>query len=144
MLGISEAITRQSKAAILISGGVIMALAGAWFVYVHFDFLRQSERSQGTVVEMISERGARGMSLLYPRVQFWPENAGDQIVFRARPGLWPSPFETGDLVVVAYNPNQPADAKIVSFWTLWFLPAVMILFGGACVFAGRNTLQKSD
>ena len=123
----------------------MIALAGAWFVYAHFDFLQQSERSQGTVVEIISERSARGMELLYPLVQFWPENAGEQIVFRARPGLRPSPFETGDLVVVAYNPNHPAEAKIVSFWTLWFLPAVMILFGAACVFAGRHTLcKKSD
>ena len=142
MFGNNEATMRRSKAATLIGVGVIMALAGAWFVYAHIDFLRQTERSQGTIVEMISERSARGMPLLYPVVQFSPENWGEQIVFRARPGLWPSPFEVNDLVVVAYDANQPADAKIVSFWMLWFLPAVMILFGGACVFAGRHTLQK--
>jgi len=121
----------------------MMALAGAWFVDAHFSFLRQSDRSQGTVIEMISERGARGMTLLYPLVQFWPENADEQIVFRAQPGLWPSPFATGDVVTVAYNPDQPVDAKIISFWTLWFLPAVMILFGGACIFGGRHTLQNA-
>lgn len=120
----------------------MMALAGMWFTYAHYDFLQQSERSPGTVVEIISERGARGMPLLYPVVEFFPEDRDEEIVFRARPGLWPSPYEVGDHVLVAYDSIDPADAKIVSFWMLWFLPVVMMLFGGACVFAGWHTLRE--
>ncbi len=142
MIKVSRATKRLFNAVILIGGGAIMALTGAWFTYAHYDFLQQSERSPGTVVEIISERGARGMPLLYPVVEFLPEDMTEEIVFRARPGLWPSPYEVGDPVLVAYEANDPTDAKIVSFWMLWFLPAVMILFGGACVLAGRHTLRS--
>lgn len=43
---------------------------------------------------------------------------------------------------MAYDPDDPDDARIVSFWMLWFLPGVMILFGLACLYAGRHTMTK--
>ena len=72
-------------------------------------------------------------------VRFQPLGRSTGIVFRAKPGLWPSPFDTGDRVVVAYDPD---DVRIVSFWMLWFLPGVTILFGLGCLLAARDTMKK--
>jgi len=64
-------------------------------------------------------------------------------VFKAGPGLWPSPFAVGDAVTVAYDRDAREHAMIGSFWTLWFLPAATAALGVACVFAGRDSLRKA-
>ena len=120
-----------------------MMIAGIWIAIATLDFVRHAERASGTVTEVVGERGARGSKLCFPVVRYRPREQGSSVVFKARPGLWPSPFSVGDDVIVAYKKDDPNDAKIVSFWTLWFMPAVLTLFGLACLLAGLHTLRKS-
>ena len=47
------------------------------------------------------------------------------------------------LVEVAYDREDPKQAKIVSFWTVWFVPLVLALFGVACLFAGTHTVRQN-
>lgn len=133
---------KRLSAAFLTVGGVALFVAGLWFGISDFTFLRKADRAPGVVIEIVGKRGARGAMLYYPVVRFRPSGASTGIVFMAKPGLWPSPFDTGDRVVIAYHPNDPDDAKIVSFWMLWFLPGVMILSGMACFWAARDTFKK--
>jgi hypothetical protein len=65
---------------------------------------------------------------------------GREIEFFGRGGSGTS-YREGDVVTVAYDPEKPIDAHIVSFVDLW-LPAVVawgvaILFGG-CVWLSRH------
>ena len=96
----------------------------------------------GTVIEVVGERGAKGTKLYHPLVRYEPAPGGASVTFKAEPGMWPSPFDVGDAVTVAYDQDDPSDANIVSFWTLWMLPLTLLAFGLGCLIAGRHTLIK--
>lgn len=121
-----------------------MLTVGAWFGVTSFDFTRHAERAPGVVTQIVGKRSARGMTLYYPMVRFRPAGHGDEIEFEAGPGLWPSPFAVGDAVTVAYDRGTHENAEILSFWTLWFLPAATAALGVGCVFAGRDSLRKAQ
>lgn len=131
---------KRFQAALLTLGGLTLLGVAAWMAVDAARFLDQSERAPGRVVDLVSRR-VRGSDLHRPVVQFRP--AGDAIVveFVAWPGLWPAPYAPGDEVVVAYRPDAPTDARVVSFRMLWLMPLLTGLFGGACVFAGWHTAR---
>lgn len=130
------------KGGFLLIGGAALVITGLWIGISNLGFLYQAKRAPGIVSEIVGERSVRGTILYRPVVRFQPDGNGGHIVFKAKPGLWPSPFDTGDRVVVAYAEDNPDNAKIVSFWMLWFLPGVTALFGWACLFAGRSIMRK--
>jgi hypothetical protein len=131
------------KAVVLVVGGLALGAGGVGFVLVNLAFLDATERVPGEVVAIARERGVRGMPLHFAIVHYRPAGSRKPLEFKAKPGLWPSPFSVGEVVVVAYDPTDPRHAKIVSFWTLWFLPAAMAVFGVACVWAGCLTWTKT-
>lgn len=133
---------KRLNVAVLLAGGVLLVLGGLWFAQVNYDFLQGAERAPGEVVEVVAKRGVRGATLYYPVVRFRPRSRDEAVEFTAKPGLWPGLFEAGEVVAVAYRPAEPADAKIVSFWMLWFLPAVTVLFGLACIYAGLDIARR--
>jgi hypothetical protein len=134
---------KRLNAAVLVAGGAMLLFLGIWWGWFNADFIRDAERAPGEVVELIARRSAKGMTLYYPVVRYRPGADAAPVDFTARPGLWPSPFEVGDGVSVAYRPGAPAEAMIVSFWMLWFLPAASILLGLACLYAGRDVARKA-
>ena len=133
---------KRLNAGILVIGGLALICVGVWFGVANFRFVQEAQRAPGEVVKIVAERGARGMKLYHPVVRFQAAGGGTDILFKAKPGLWPSPFDAGDEVEVAYDPDDPEGARIVSFWMLWFLPGISILSGLACLFAGRDTYRK--
>lgn len=134
---------KRLNAAVLIAGGAMLIVLGGWWGWFNADFIRGAERSRGEVVELIGRRSAKGMTLYYPVVRYRPGADAAPVDFTAKPGLWPSPFEVGDGVTVAWRLSDPTEAVIVSFWTLWFLPAASILLGLACLYAGRDVARKA-
>ena len=129
------------SAAFLLIGGLALIVTGAWFAIDNARFIDGAHRAHGIVEDVVGRRGARGQMLYYPVVRYRPAG-GDEIVFTAKSGLWPSPFNVGDPVTVAYQPTGSDNAKIVSFWMLWFLPGAVLIFGIGGVFAGWHTLKK--
>jgi len=89
----------------------------------------------------VAKRSAKGMTLYHPQVTFVTPRDGRPVNFRSRIGLWPSPFAVGEKVTVAFDPADPGTAKIVSIWTLWFLPGCMIALGLLAVVLGRTKLK---
>ena len=122
--------------------GLVLAGAGVWIVGDTQVFLSHADRAAGTVVSLAKVRGAKGTRLYHAIVQYHRPEADETVTFKSRPGLNPSPFSVGDHVTVAYRSSDPVGARVISFWTLWFLPCAMIALGGGCVFAGRSTLIK--
>lgn len=125
----------------MIIAGLGLALVGLWFVIDGAVFLSKTQRVSGTVVSLDKVRGGKGMPLYYPIVSFQRTDMVEPVIFKSRPGLWPSPFAAGDQVTVAYLRDDPPSARVVSFWTLWFLPACTVLLGTGCMVAGRSTLR---
>ena len=122
--------------------GMGLVGAGVWFTADHAVFVSKAGRVAGTVVSLEKVRGAKGTPLYYPMVRYQSAEIGEPVIFKSQPGLWPSPFAVGDKVTVAYTPGDPASARVVSFWTLWFLPVCMILLGAVSMIAGLSTLTK--
>lgn len=140
-----KTLKRRLTAGILLVGGVALVLTGLWFVTANANLLRHAERAPGEVVDIVEERGARGAKLYYPVVRYRPRQQDASITFKATPGLvWASPFDVGERVTVAYKEGDPEDAMIVSFWMLWFMPVILMVFGAGCLFAGRQTLAKTE
>lgn len=137
--------TRRDRlsAVVLVVGGMALIFGGVGFALSHLAFLDAAERGTGEVVAIARERGVRGMPLHFAIVRYRPSGSREPLEFKAKPGLWPSPFSVGDEVVVAYDPGDPGHAKIVSFWTLWFLPGAMGVLGIACIGAGLHTWTKA-
>jgi hypothetical protein len=125
--------------AILLAGGLTMISGGIWYAHDTITFLEATKRTHGTVLELKRERGVRGIRLDHPIVRFVvPETGRDQI-FKSKIGLWPSPFDVGERVEVAYDPGNPKHAKINSLWTLWLPPVALTVFGLLCFGAGALT-----
>lgn len=129
------------KAAFLLVGGVLLLGVGAWFAAAHADLARNGGRAPGVIIDF-DVRSVRGTKMYHPIVRFRPADAAD-VQFTERAGLWRSLFEIGESVKVLYAQEDPSKAKIDSFWTLWFLPLCMLLFGVACLVAGRYSFPKS-
>ena len=122
--------------------GLGLGVGGGWFVYVNASFIADSQRAAGIVVRLDAKRGSKGMMLYHPVVAFRASREGRRVTFRSRTGLWPSAFEVGEKVTVANRPGDPGNAKIVSFWTLWFLPGCMIAIGMLALALGRAKLNR--
>ena len=122
--------------------GLGFAAGGGWFVYVNGSFMADAQRAAGIVVRLDAKRGTKGMTLYHPVVAFRASRGGRRVTFRSRIGLWPSAFEVGESVTVAYQPGDPGKAKIVSILTLWFLPGCMIGLGLLALVLGRAKLKS--
>ncbi len=136
--------TKRLAGYFLVVGGIVMLVAGIWFIGEAMEFLDTTARTDGTVVALKRERGAKGMAEDHPVVRFVSPESGETVEFKSRFGMWPSPFTVGEEVEVAYDPAHPSRADINSFWTIWLLPLLLAAFGLACFAAGVHTLRSTE
>jgi len=127
----------------LFIGGLALVGAGFWYAGEADAFLAQAQYTEGTIVEMKRERSTKGLRQDHPIVRFIEPETGKERTFKSKLGPWPSPFEQGERVEVAYDPGESEKAAINSFWTVWLPPSATILFGLACLVAGSATLRNT-
>ena len=125
---------------LLLIGGMALVAGGSWFAVDNFRFVRAAESTVGSVVALHRRRGARGSTRVHPIFEYRDPVSGRVVRSESKFGVWPSPFDVGDDVMVAIS-NQPPRVEIDSFWTLWFLPLLLAVFGIACLLAGRSILR---
>lgn len=135
--------TKRWAGWLLLAGGLVLATAGGWFVIEGANFLERTARTHGTIVALMRERSAKGLKEDHPVVRFVPPETGKPVEFKSRFGMWPSPFAVAERVEVAYDPADPVQARINSFWTIWFIPILICAFGLACLAAGLQTLRRT-
>jgi Protein of unknown function (DUF3592) len=85
-------------------------------------------RADGIVIDLIVERDSDGDDMSYPRVRFMTA-AGESVEFTGSVGSRPAAFDIGEAVAVLYDPAKPRDARIDSFFQLWFGPLVLGFLG---------------
>ena len=129
------------RAVFLLAGGLGMLIGGIWYAREAAVFLQETQKTAGMVIDLKRERGVRGTREDHPIVRFVISETGREAVFKSKVGLWPSPFEVGETVEVAYDPGDPKQVEINSFWTLWLPPVAMMVFGALCLGAGLLTLR---
>ncbi|MEU4579910.1 DUF3592 domain-containing protein [Nonomuraea sp. ATR24] len=110
---------------VLLGVGVALAVSSA-------SFLSSAGRADGTVVDMTerittkprnSDGHRRRESVWYPTVEF--SVGGRTYTFRDSTGSNPPSYATGESVPVAYDPGDPADARIASFSSGFLGPLIV-------------------
>ncbi len=100
-------------------------------------FVAGAELTVGTVVEL-ERRESRdsdgNRSVTYYPVVRYPLPAGGEHQFRSSTGSNPPSYRQGQQVEVLYLPNNPYEARINGFFSLWGMP--LILSGMGLAFAG--------
>lgn len=113
--------------------GVVILIASRWIATNAYEFTEHALRTQGTVVELQQAESKRSSnkrrsSVYYPIVTFSTSD-GQNITFRESVGTNPPAYEQGETVDVLYLPDNPNDARIKDWLSLWLLPTVFFSFG---------------
>ncbi|WP_013320872.1 DUF3592 domain-containing protein [Gloeothece verrucosa] len=117
-------------------------LFGSWLSFSGTqDFLKNSVSSVGTVIDLRvkSSYDHDGGSIYYPRVSFQTEKA-EKIDFESNFGTNPPAYKVGQQVPVLYHPDNPDQAQIKSFWSLWFVSILLLGMGGIFTVVGLSLL----
>ncbi len=127
-------------------------LVGTFFLCKNTsEFLDKAIISQGIVVDLVDSHSSSDDSVTYrPLVQFIDENE-NSIEFLSSSSSNPPSYSVGEKVEVLYNQENPNDAKIKGFFSIWggvtILGIMGIVFfgiGGAIFLSNRmksNTLK---
>lgn len=122
--------------------GLFFAIIGAVVIFVGW-LLQQSIREQlntmisgtGTVVEIIKVDEVGEDPRFYPVIEFRTQ-AGEVVRFEGKTGGSEFAYRIGQQVAILYDPQFPQDARIDSWFELWFPPFAVILLGGGALVAG--------
>jgi hypothetical protein len=114
--------------ALAIVGTALLAAAAKTYVGTSA-FLDTAIRVPGSVVDSVHHG-----KYSYPVIAYL-DRAGDRHTFESPFGSNPSTHEINESVVVVYAPGAPSRALIYGFWTLWFVPLLMLVLGLAAYVA---------
>lgn len=105
--------------------------------------------AKGTVIDLILDRTERSShGVYYPVIRFKTAR-GEAIDFKSSTGSNPPTYKKGAQVQVRYLPDNPYQAKIDSFFSIWFFcilaAGIGIIFsgiGGAMLVIWMNSVKK--
>lgn len=87
-------------------------------------FVDGAERASGTVIELERRQSGDDGPSYYPVVRF-TDAAGNDVTFTSSTGSNPPSKREGDKVDVLYDPRNPREAELDSFFSLWFGPLMV-------------------
>jgi hypothetical protein len=103
-------------------------LIGASFLYKNTSaFIHEATRAEGIVVDLLPSHSSNDTSYTYRPVVHFTDQSGETIEFASSVSSNPPSYEKGEKVDVLYRPEEPRNARIYGFFSLW---------GGAVIVAG--------
>lgn len=128
--------------AFLLCGYAALA-AGIYFLLANTVFWIRAEAASGTVVgwqamEHRPTSRTRFANVDPARaivVSFTPAG-GEEIIFATEWGSGKAAYASGEKVTVLYDPDEPADARIRGFVSLYVGPLLLLVFGAVFWFVG--------
>jgi len=113
-------------------GGLLFAI-GAFLFFRTRNFISKAQEVQGTVVQMVWSSSSDGGGGYSPVYQF-RAISGQMITVQDSLSSSPPMFEVGQTIDVLYDPENPQNARIKKFWSLYFVPILLggmgLIFGG--------------
>lgn len=111
-------------------------------------FLARAQQAPGTVVELREVRDSEGSSTWKPVVRF-ETASGRGVSFADSVSSKPAAYDVGEAVTVLYLPEEPEEAHIKGFSSLWLGTAILgglgLAFsgvGGGIIYATRAGEKK--
>ncbi|MEM6777459.1 MAG: DUF3592 domain-containing protein [Planctomycetota bacterium] len=98
------------------------------------DFLRDAKRTTGTIVDLHPKTNDDGDLLFKPTFAF--AIGGRDYSVSTYGHVSPSPGNVGDRVVVLYDPDFPANARLDTFAYTWAIPTLTFILG--CLFGATH------
>jgi hypothetical protein len=116
-------------------------LGGAYFAYHHTSqFLASAVTAQGTVIDLARSgqtgSGTGTTSSTYRPVVSFEDHNGEPVEFISTLGSNPPSYRKGDQVGVLYLEDDPQDAVINSFMSLWFVAVLLGAMGTVFLLVG--------
>jgi len=90
--------------------------------------IARADKADGSVIDLIGERDSDGDTIYYPRVRY-VTLSGTPVEFTGSVGSSPPAFAVGEPVSVLYDPAEPEQARIDSFFQLWFAALILGVIG---------------
>ena len=126
--------------------GLFALITGVVLGFKRSELLRSGLRTQGVVVDQfksVSSTIGEGTARItetsvsyYPVVEFLTQR-GATIRFRGATGSGVPDYETGAVVKVVYRPDDPQQAKILTFSQFWLGPLVVTVAVSRRFFRGN-------
>lgn len=127
----------------LMAGGLALLGGGLYLVNREYELSSIGLPAQGKVVKVIEHTVSKGGANYYPNVTF-NTSQGEIITFEAT-GIVGS-YKVGDTADVIYNPQNPHNAEINTFWAMWVIPLIVTLVGlvafGVSIYILSNLFRK--
>ncbi len=124
---------------LLIGVGV---LVGDFFVVKStMSFLSNSEKVEGSVIDIVKSRSSDGDYMYRPEISF-VDTTGQTITFTLSISSSMPTYQVGEKVSVLYDKNNSQSAKINTFFQLWFGPIIMTVLGVIFFLVGLLVLIK--
>ncbi len=111
--------------------GIAMLIGSIYILKDNIQFVSNSLKAEGRVVEILSESSDNRKFYFAPRVSFF-DSVGKEIIFDSKQysnSNNRSTYEIGEIVSVYYDKNDSKIAKINSFSELWLWFTVLIILG---------------
>ena len=108
-------------------GLVILVGSFIWINHTS-NFLDQCLETKGIVVQLNWDYD-EGVAHAYPVFQFINQNTGEEITAQGSSGSNPPDYHVGQEVDILYNPENPYDVKVNSFWDIWGGPIILAGLG---------------
>jgi hypothetical protein len=103
-------------------GAIPTASIGIWFYSSTSALLEKAITAQGTVIELRESRRGSSNRRTYKSIFEFTDNNGKLHTIVPSVAANPPSHEIGEKVEVLYDPNEPQNARINSFLSLWFVP----------------------
>ncbi len=116
--------------------GVILLIVGLVYIGQTLSFLDTCLEARGVVVNLSWRYDSEGSQLAYSVFQFVDERTGEEITVSSTQGRNPPAYSVGQEVFILYDPQNPHNARIKSFWNIWLGPMIVTGLCGAFLSVG--------
>jgi hypothetical protein len=116
--------------------GLSLAVAAGVCAAVVAQSNSSDKHADGTVVELVPS-GSGSSPRYRARVEF-ATSAGTRVRFLSSISSNPPPARLGEHVDVRYNPDDPHDAAINTYWQVWFLPTLLGIIAAPFLLVGAG------
>lgn len=116
-----------------------LLLTGSGFFFIkNTSFNKSSVKSKAVIIELIESAGSSSGSnrKTYSPVFTYKDKRGKEYTKKSSYSSYPAIGNVGDSIEIMYNPDNPSQAKINTFFSNWGVPIILASLGIADLITG--------